>query len=366
MVDQNIVLFKKIRGAIERDKYFFFTLLSILSTIGMILNVMVFLQPTLGAFLFVIYLIINVTFIGRIFFKDETTFFKMSFGSVTLLMFIVIANAILVLLNKYNVTANILSLSGITIVLSISNRISARYSVYSNLTPKRLQRSSWSTRILSEIDMHIRTRHSQRRRTETTALLLETKCTDLVLDIGCGDCSVTTYYASDASYVVGLDTSSELLKVALLNTKDTNVALILGEASKLPFRPSCFDKITVLELLEHLREPELCVGEANRCMKKNGLLVASVPNREKRNANSLGRWGHMHSFDEADIMALFAKNYKVAAKIHLLNLLSWLPVLQFLPLRVWLVLNNFLGLFKKGYWVIFKFRKISSNLKSIL
>lgn len=111
-------------------------------------------------------------------------------------------------------------------------------------------------------------KHQQRRRAEVTTLLLEIKPTDLILDVGCGDGSVTKHFAPHAGYTIGVDVSMRLLGEARSKFRSTNVSLVLGEATKLPFQLSCFDKIVALEVLEHLPNPKLCIKEVDRCIKK--------------------------------------------------------------------------------------------------
>jgi len=185
-----------------------------------------------------------------------------------------------------------------------------------------------------------RSLHGQRRRAEVTLMLLNLKFNDIVLDVGCGEGFATSFLANSARFVVGL-----------------------------PFKSSIFTKVTLLEVLEHLMKPELCIKEVERCSSDDSVVVVSVPWREKityTRCIHCGKltplWGHLHSFDLKDIISLFPKSYKLKRKIHLPNtpFISLSRIFSLLSTKVWLLLNNFLGRRKrKGYWIILKLKKNS-------
>jgi len=198
-------------------------------------------------------------------------------------------------------------------------------------------------------------------------MLLNLKFNDIVLDVGCGEGFATSFLANSAGFVVGLDLSIGKLRMAKSRVKSSNVDFVLGDATMMPFRSSIFTKVTALEVLEHLMKPELCIEEVERCSSDDGVVVVSVPWREKityTRCIHCGKltplWGHLHSFDLKDIISLFPKSYKLKQKIHLPNMpfISLSRIFSLLPTNVWLLLNNFLGRRKrKGYWIILKFKK---------
>jgi len=211
-------------------------------------------------------------------------------------------------------------------------------------------------------------KHLHKRRAEVSALLLEIERDDVVLDVGCREGYVTSFFLDQAGFTVGLDVSLEHLKIAKTKLPASNTDFCRGDASNLPFRSASFDKIAVLEVLEHLRRPGICVREADRCAKKNALIVISVPWREKRryvrdekSGSLVPKWGHLHSFSEKDIVSFLPSFYALIVRKYLPNtnihMITWLPLIKRLPIRIWLKLNDKLGKIKRGYWVIFKFKK---------
>jgi len=215
---------------------------------------------------------------------------------------------------------------------------------------------------LSSVWMSIAERigkHQQRRRAETTTFLLDPKPNDLILDVGCGNGFVAKYFLGPAWHVAGLDISTELLKNAKFRLGRENVSLVAADATKLPFRSLCFDRVVLLEVLEHLPNPRLCTKEVDRCAKKNCEVIVSVPYKEKHTTQSYILSRHLHSFDESIIKSLFPKGYKLVVKKHLVNILMSLPFFKCLPLKIWLALNDILGCFLGGYWAVFRFQKLS-------
>lgn len=90
------------------------------------------------------------------------------------------------------------------------------------------------------------------------------------LDVGCSDRSAGTALAGLSSYV-GLD------------YPDTAVGLyqarpdVYGDAARLPFADRSFDCVLMLDVLEHVAEPEAALAEAGRVLRVGGQLLLTVP-----------------------------------------------------------------------------------------
>jgi len=206
-------------------------------------------------------------------------------------------------------------------------------------------------------------KYRQIRRAQAVAVFLQPRSDDLILDVGCGTGFMMNFFANCVGFVVGLDNSLKALKAARSNVTSSNTNFILGDATRLPLKSSIFDKVTILEVLEHLSHPKLCITEVDRCAKRDAVVVISVPYKEEirmiftPDGNLAPLWGHLHSFSEEDVFSLLPKHYKLLGKRHLPNMFFRFAVFQFLPLSIWLFLNDFIGIIRKGYWVILKFKK---------
>lgn len=102
-----------------------------------------------------------------------------------------------------------------------------------------------------------------------------------VLDLGCGTGIQSTWLASRAKRVVGIDISPRLLAEARTKTQGlTNVELVEADASCLPFDDRTFDAVVALgETLSHLGAPRTGFEEAIRVLRPGGRFLFSVLNK---------------------------------------------------------------------------------------
>ena len=85
-----------------------------------------------------------------------------------------------------------------------------------------------------------------------------------VLDIGCGDMLDRVGFSPGDEYI-GVDITKSKYTVAL------------ADIHKLPFKNEYFDSCICNAVLEHVKEPEIVLGECNRVLKQGGVLWVSVP-----------------------------------------------------------------------------------------
>jgi SAM-dependent methyltransferase len=92
----------------------------------------------------------------------------------------------------------------------------------------------------------------------------------VVLDIGCGDRWVEGALSPDTHYV-GLDFPTTVEK-GYAGRPD-----VFGDGQSLPFGDGSVDTVLLMDVLEHLPEPEGAMAEAQRVLKSGGILVVQVP-----------------------------------------------------------------------------------------
>lgn len=99
-----------------------------------------------------------------------------------------------------------------------------------------------------------------------------------VLDIGCGDGRVlkTLKKNSPLWRLYGVDVSEP--NVEALVREGFNIYLTDVNLEKLPFQDNSFDLIMMLNVIEHLVDPDNALSEAYRILKKGGLLLVTTPN----------------------------------------------------------------------------------------
>ncbi len=98
-----------------------------------------------------------------------------------------------------------------------------------------------------------------------------------LLDIGCASGYFTVYFKDKAKDVYGVDINKDLINEAKNKYKGINFKLL--KSKKLPFRSNFFDVVTILDVLEHVNDDKIMINEIHRVLKKDGLLILSVPNK---------------------------------------------------------------------------------------
>jgi 2-polyprenyl-3-methyl-5-hydroxy-6-metoxy-1,4-benzoquinol methylase len=93
-----------------------------------------------------------------------------------------------------------------------------------------------------------------------------------ILDIGCGIGAYMKRLSSYGHECEGIETNQDYVSACLLD----GLKVQLMSAQELQFSPNSFDTVIMIEVLEHLPEPIVALGEAFRVAKKNVLI--SVPN----------------------------------------------------------------------------------------
>lgn len=124
-------------------------------------------------------------------------------------------------------------------------------------------------------------RYIEKKRIKTMVKLAQISANDRLLDMGCGEGYLLSLIPK-IERIAGLDISRVALEKATTLLKNRPyIELKYGDAQNTPFNNDSFDKIICSELLEHVPYPRLVIKEINRLLKRDGLLVISVPD-EKR------------------------------------------------------------------------------------
>lgn len=102
-----------------------------------------------------------------------------------------------------------------------------------------------------------------------------------ILDLACGDGTITAVLKQHFERVVGVDASSVHLSKACKLLPDVEFHESLIEEFKFNEK---FDSVCMLNLLEHVTDPILILQKAASFLKEDGVLIVHVPN-----ANAINR-----------------------------------------------------------------------------
>lgn len=102
------------------------------------------------------------------------------------------------------------------------------------------------------------------------ANLVARSATGRLLDIGCADAALRERIAAHCHYV-SLD--YPLTGKGLYEARPD----VFGDAAALPFASNVFDRVALLDVLEHLKEPRQSLREIARVLRIGGELLVNVP-----------------------------------------------------------------------------------------
>lgn len=112
----------KIEQRIVKDERLIFTIISYVVTVTIVINQSKFQTPTLGIPASAIYFLVNGVFLGHVFFEKESTFFRLIFGVLLLIMLLGFVGWLAVIIYNLDVTRFTLVLFVVTTICSLLNR----------------------------------------------------------------------------------------------------------------------------------------------------------------------------------------------------------------------------------------------------
>ena len=114
--------FDKIEQRIIRDEKMLFTLVSYIVVLAIFINLSEFQSPILSLPASAIYFLVNGIFLGHVFFEKETTFFRLMYGLLLLIMLLGFVGWLAVLIYNLDVVRFTLVLFIVTTLSSLLNR----------------------------------------------------------------------------------------------------------------------------------------------------------------------------------------------------------------------------------------------------
>lgn len=116
-----------------------------------------------------------------------------------------------------------------------------------------------------------------------------------LLDLACNDGFITEILCSHFNHVIGVDASSIHLDNA--RKRLPNVLFIESLLEDLEINEK-FDCVTMLNILEHVQDPQLALIKASAFLNDEGVLIIQVPNSEAVNRKIAVLMGTLTTLDE--------------------------------------------------------------------
>lgn len=116
-----------------------------------------------------------------------------------------------------------------------------------------------------------------------------------LLELACGDGTMTNFFSKHFGPIVGVDASSMLIRQARKKAPMAKYHESLLEDLTLSEK---FDSVFMINLLEHVIDPVFCLKKAYSFLKKRGTLIVHVPNAYAINRKIAVRMGTLLRCDE--------------------------------------------------------------------
>ncbi|MCX5751417.1 MAG: class I SAM-dependent methyltransferase [Candidatus Saganbacteria bacterium] len=122
-----------------------------------------------------------------------------------------------------------------------------------------------------------------------------------LLEVGCGPgyfllCMEKWFPKCDLAAV---DIDEGLVQFSSKSCKRAKI--IMHDGQSIPFMDNTFDVVCSLQVIEHIKDPELFFREAKRVLRKNGLLLIATPNPSGIPAKILGKKWQGHRYDHISL-----------------------------------------------------------------
>ncbi len=153
-----------------------------------------------------------------------------------------------------------------------------------------------------------------RRRYAAQRACMERNPAARLLDIGCqtGVNTLLLAQAADTRHIVGLDYNARTLREAAAK----GICVLVGDANHpLPFADASFDAVTMMDVLEHLVDPRLAIGEARRVLRPGGYLVIATPNLASWH-NILALVLGLQPFSGPNLTSMFDADLAIVQRLH--------------------------------------------------
>jgi SAM-dependent methyltransferase len=160
------------------------------------------------------------------------------------------------------------------------------------------------------------------------------------LDAGCGEGLISFAVNAHRPAVRLYGTDISATRLARAASRVTTSRFVAGDLLMLPWKDGAFDAVVCCEVLEHLPDPGAAVEELYRIVRDGGMVLITVPDRQKLKwsicpecGTRVYKDGHIHSFTPDDVRGLLEPRGEVIKIVPIgklwrmirRRLTAWLP-----------------------------------------
>ncbi|MEK7607791.1 MAG: methionine biosynthesis protein MetW [Patescibacteria group bacterium] len=189
--------------------------------------------------------------------------------------------------------------------------------------------------------MHVKQFENNRWQREDQTIQFRHKATlsmidsGTVLDLGSGDGLLLVLLHERGVIGKGFDLSEE--GVIKANKKGLDTKVFDFSSNKLPFPDNSFDTVVMLDILEHLYDPQFLLSEARRVSRKN--IIVGVPNFSSLPArlqtlighvpeNNQPKKGHVYWFNLPVLLTFFSRTGLSLVKLQSNTVFESIPLVS--------------------------------------